>query len=94
VTIPTPASCYWQLDTVNLGSVGPPAQLGVSVHYAVIDPAANVALVLADGSFGSSLSLMVACPATVAQITAAAQAAIQAAEAAYSLAFVAVAGPA
>ena len=80
-------SCYWNISSISPAAVGPPAKLGVSVQYIIVDTVANQ-LDKPDaggGAYVGTASANVSLPATQAEIITASQAAIQAGETSYPL---------
>jgi hypothetical protein len=74
-------TCYASLDTPNLGSVGPPAQIGMHATYFIVNTTTNTAIPLASGEMSDGVSALLNTPINnQASILPAVQAAIQAQE--------------
>jgi hypothetical protein len=78
-------TAYWTITGVSPAAIGPPAQLGISVEYCVVNLLTNKLQLLADGTYGGSIAPDVDTPVTNANIILAVEAAIQATETGYPL---------
>ena len=74
-------TCYASLSGGGLGSVGPPAQIGLTAGYSIVNTATNTPVLTSNGSYAGSVDVLITCPvASQAAILPAVQAAIQANE--------------
>jgi len=74
-------TCYASLSNASIGSIGPPAQIGINGSYSIVDTATNRAVTVSGGEFASSVSVLINTPINnQAAILPAVQAAIQAQE--------------
>lgn len=77
-------TCYCVLSGAQLESAGPPAVMGLSVSYQLVDTAVNAAIPTATGDFTNGLLVTVNCPvASQNAVLPNCTAAIQAAEPAH-----------
>jgi hypothetical protein len=78
-------TCYLNLGNSTLESVGPPAHIGLTVGYFIVDTASNTAVPTADGDFTGSVTAALTTPvASQASVLTSIQAAVSAKETGHS----------
>lgn len=55
-------TCYVSLSGGGLGSVGPPAQIGIGAGYSIVDTTTNTAVITSNGSYAGSVNVEITCP--------------------------------
>ena len=78
-------TCYLNLGTSTLNQIGPPAQLGLTVGYFLVDTVSNTAIQTADGDFGGTVTVNLNTPVpSQASVLTSIQAAVSAKESGHS----------